>query len=161
MSASGVNWSDNAVIALDTSSDTPVIMDDIPKVVYRRYVLDRYVIELEPQVREWLDTLSLKDYAKVEAMADILADQAETLGEPYSRHLSGRTRELRFRLERSAVRISNWLASGRRTVLLTVFRKTRQVERAEVDRAVTAQQVCAVGHGAHAPADEVYERKWL
>jgi hypothetical protein len=43
-------------------------------------VLDRYVIELEPEVREWLDTLTLKDYAKVEAMADILADQAETLG---------------------------------------------------------------------------------
>jgi hypothetical protein len=69
-------------------------------------VLDRYLIELEPEVREWLDTLSLKDYAKVEAMADILADQAETLGEPYSRHLSGKTRELRFYLERRAVRIS-------------------------------------------------------
>lgn len=41
-------------------------------------MLDRYLIELEPEVREWLDTLSLKDYAKVEAMADILADQAET-----------------------------------------------------------------------------------
>jgi len=124
-------------------------------------VLDRYLIELEPEVREWLDTLSLKDYAKVEAMADILADQAETLGEPYSRHLSGKTRELRFHLERSAVRISYWLAPGRRVVLLTVFRKTRQVERAEVDRAVAVQQACVAGYGAHAPADEVYERKWL
>ena len=78
--------------------------------VYHRQVLDRYLIELEPEVREWLDTLPLKDYAKVEAMADILADQAETLGEPYSRHLSGKTRELRFSLERRAVRISYWLA---------------------------------------------------
>jgi hypothetical protein len=43
-------------------------------------VLDRYVIELEPEVREWLETLSLRDYAKVEAMADILADRADTLG---------------------------------------------------------------------------------
>jgi hypothetical protein len=50
-------------------------------------VLDRYVIELEPEVREWLDTLSLKDHAKVEAMANILADRAETLGEPYARLL--------------------------------------------------------------------------
>ena len=48
------------------------------------------MIELEPEVRDWLETLSLKDYAKAEAMADILADQAETLGEPYSRHLSGK-----------------------------------------------------------------------
>jgi hypothetical protein len=124
-------------------------------------VLGRYVVELEPEIREWLDTLSLKDYAKVEAMADILADQAETLGEPYSRHLSGKTRELRFHLERSAVRISYWLAPRRRVVLLTVFRKTRQIERSEVDRAVTAQEMCAVGHGAHAPADDIYERKWL
>jgi hypothetical protein len=123
-------------------------------------VPDRYVIELEPEVREWLDALSLRDYAKVEAMADILADQAEALGEPYSRHLSGKTRELRFYLQRSAVRISYWLAPGRR-VVLTVLRKTRQVERAEVDRAIAAQQVCAAGHEAHAPAEHVYERKWL
>jgi hypothetical protein len=73
----------------------------------------RYVIELEPEVRDWLETLTLKEYAKVEAMADLLADHAETLGEPYSRHLSGKTRELRFYLERSAVRISYWLARVR------------------------------------------------
>lgn len=124
-------------------------------------MLDRYVIELEPEVREWLDTISLKDYAKVEAMADILADHAETLGEPYSRHLWGATRELRFYLERNAVRISYWLAPGRRVVLLTVFRKTRQVERAEVGRAIIAQQTCATEHEAHAPAEQIYERKWL
>ena len=143
-----------------TSTAAPGV-GDIPSMVYHWQVLDRYLIELEPEVREWLETLPLKDYAKVEAMADILADQAETLGEPYSRHLSGKTRELRFYLERRAVRISYWLAPGRRIVLLTVFRKTRQVERVEVARAVAAQQACAVGHGAHAPAEKVYERKWL
>lgn len=59
------------------------------------------------------------------------------------------------------MRISYWLAPGARVVLLTAFRKTRQVERAEVARAVAAQQACASGHEAHAPANEVYERKWL
>ncbi|GAB3243433.1 hypothetical protein [Kineosporia babensis] len=54
-----------------------------------------HVIELEPEVREWLGTLTLIEYAKVEAMADILSERAETLGEPYSRHLRGKTRELR------------------------------------------------------------------
>jgi len=120
----------------------------------------RYTIEREPEVREWLKTLTLTEYAKVEAMADILAERAETLGEPYSRHLSGKTRELRFYLTRHAVRISYWLAPGARVVLLTVFRKTRQVERAEVNRALQAQSVCAAGHESHAPAVEVYERKW-
>ena len=120
----------------------------------------RYVIELEPEVRAWLETLTLTEYAKVEAMADILAEQAETLGEPYSRHLLGKTRELRFHLTRNAVRISYWLAPGARVVLLTVFRKTRQVERTEVERAVAAQHECALGHAGHARATEIYERKW-
>lgn len=121
----------------------------------------RYVIELEPEVRDWLETLRLTEYAKVEAMADILAERAETLGEPYSRHLSGKTRELRFHLDRASVRISYWLAPGARVVLLTVFRKTRQVERAEVTRAIAAQRACESGHEAHARATVTYERKWL
>jgi len=45
-------------------------------------------------------------------------------------------------------------------VLLTVFRKTRQVERAEVMRAITAQQTCETGHEDHAPATDTFERKW-
>lgn len=73
---------------------------DIPRTVYRCEVR-RYVTELEPEVRDWLETLRLTEYAKVEAMADILAERAETLGEPYSRHLGGKTRELRFHLDRS------------------------------------------------------------
>jgi hypothetical protein len=132
----------------------------IPRKVYRKYVTNRYVIELEPEVRDWLETLTLSEYTKVEAMADILAERAETLGEPYSRHLQGKTRELRFFLTRDAVRISYWLAPLRRVVLLTVFRKTRQVERGEVQRAVAAQKECASGHGMHAPALQVYARKW-
>ena len=120
----------------------------------------RYDVELEREVRDWLETLTIIEYAKVEAMADILADNAETLGEPYSRHLFGKTRELRFHLGRSAVRISYWVAPRARVVLPTVFRKTRQVERAEVARAVLAQEACESGHEAHAPADVIYERKW-
>jgi hypothetical protein len=135
-------------------------LEVIPWKVYCHEVSSRYVIELEPEVRDWLETLRLTEYAKVEAMADILADRAETLGEPYSRHLGGKTRELRFYLDRAAVRISYWLAPGARVVLLTVFRKTRQVERAEVARAIVAQQTCESGHEAHAPATETFERKW-
>jgi hypothetical protein len=59
------------------------------------------------------------------------------------------------------VRISYWLAPGARAVLLTAFRKTRQIERAEVARAIAAQQVCESGHEAHGPATEIYDRKWL
>jgi hypothetical protein len=42
-------------------------------------------------------------------------------------------------------------------VLLTVFRKTRQHEQRQVDRAVRAQKLCEQGH--HGPATETYERQ--
>ncbi|WP_308290557.1 DNA-binding protein [Streptomyces marispadix] len=41
-----------------------------------------------------------------------------------------------------AVRITYWLAPDRRIVLLTVFRKTKMREDAEVDRARRAKKRC-------------------
>jgi phage-related protein len=120
------------------------------------YMGSRYDVELEPEVREWLDTLSLIDYRTVEYHADRLAEAPITLGEPYSRHLRGGVRELRFHLGRTAWRISYWLAPDRRIVLLTVFRKTRDRETAQVDRAMAAQRVCEDQHQA---ATHVYDRE--
>lgn len=46
-----------------------------------------------------------------------------------------------------AVRITYCIATGRRIILLTVFRKQRQGERAVIDRAVRAMEKCiAEGH---------------
>jgi hypothetical protein len=42
---------------------------------------------------------------------------------------------LRFHLDRQAVRITYWIASGRRIVLLTVFIKTRMRKDREIERA--------------------------
>ena len=44
-----------------------------------------------------------------------------------------------------------------RIVLLTVFRKTRQHEQRQVDRAVRAQKTCERDH--QEPAAETYERQ--
>ena len=77
------------------------------------------------------------------------------LGEPYSKHLRGGVRELRFHLGRSAWRLTYWLAPGQRIVLLTVFRKTRDRETTEVNRAIAAQHSCEVGHQA---ATHMYEK---
>ncbi|GAA4212746.1 hypothetical protein GCM10023074_63080 [Microbispora amethystogenes] len=85
----------------------------------------------------------------------MLASQATTLGEPYSRHLGGKVRELRFVLDGNAIRITYWLAPDQRIVLLTVFRKTRQREDAEIERARQAQKLCEAEHG---PAEHVYDR---
>jgi hypothetical protein len=116
----------------------------------------RYVVEIEPEVRQWLDSLSDHDYGRAEFYADLLADNAETLGEPYSRHLGGKVRELRFHLQRQQVRITYWLASGRRVILLTVFNKTQRSEVAEVDRALAVQKECEAEHGH---AVDVYDRR--
>ncbi|MGP3958666.1 type II toxin-antitoxin system RelE/ParE family toxin [Nonomuraea sp. 3N208] len=86
----------------------------------------------------------------------MLAEQPTTLGEPYSRHLGGKVRELRFNLEGSAVRLTYWLAPGRRIVFLTVSRKTRMREDAEIERARQVQKVCEADHPV---AGHIYVRE--
>lgn len=112
-------------------------------------------IEIEPEVRHWLELLPDAHCDKAERAADLLAAQPTTLGEPYARHLGGKVRELRFTMDGSAVRVTYWLAPARRIVLLTVFRKTRQRENAEVERAQQAQKEC---EAAHEPAQHDYDR---
>ncbi|NWF28459.1 type II toxin-antitoxin system RelE/ParE family toxin [Streptomyces sp. PKU-EA00015] len=118
---------------------------------------DPYVVEIEPEVRLWLANLPERDYLIVEHLVGRLACNATTLGEPYSRHLGDRLSELRFDLghNRDAVRLPYRLAPGRRIILLTVFRKSRQREAAEVERAQRAQAVC---QAEHEPAHEEYIR---
>ncbi|MFF9482238.1 type II toxin-antitoxin system RelE/ParE family toxin [Streptomyces sp. NPDC014733] len=113
---------------------------------------DAWEIEIEPEVRHWLDTLSDRGYLHAEHIAERLLASPTTLGEPYSRHLGKGLRELRFHLghDGDAVRMTYWLAPGRRIVFLTVFRKTRMREDAEVKRAQQARERCAAeGHTAH------------
>ncbi|MEW2549588.1 type II toxin-antitoxin system RelE/ParE family toxin [Streptomyces sp. NPDC047002] len=109
-------------------------------------------IEIEPEVRQWLNNLSDRDYLQAEHAAERLLDAPTTLGEPYSRHLGEGLRELRFALghDGNAIRLTYWLTQNRRIVLLTVFRKTRMREDAEVARAKQAMKVCETErHTAH------------
>ncbi|MGY0069019.1 type II toxin-antitoxin system RelE/ParE family toxin [Streptomyces sp. QTS137] len=114
---------------------------------------DLYTIEVEPEVRVWLETLGPFDHKAVERFADRLATDGPALPFPLASHLGEGLRELRI----GPVRVTYWLAPGRRAVLLTVFRKTRMRERDEVCRAQRAKKVC---EAEHAPAGEhdVYSR---
>lgn len=100
------------------------------------------IVELEPEVREWLEHLSSAGFATVAFYVDLLAEQGPLLGEPHSRQLDGKLRELRFHLDRMAVRITYWIAPGRRIVLLTVFVKARMREYREIARARRALARC-------------------
>ncbi|MER6520640.1 type II toxin-antitoxin system RelE/ParE family toxin [Streptomyces sp. NPDC060334] len=74
---------------------------------------------------------------------------------PFARPLTDGVYELRPTLDGIATRITYWFAPGRRIVMLTVFRKTRMRETAQVNRAVTARTLCEQGHE---PAHTTYSR---
>lgn len=100
------------------------------------------LIEAEPQVTGWLDSLTDDEFGQVERYIDLLAEQGVHLSEPFTRQLDGKLRELRFHLDRQQTRISYYIATGRIIVLLTVFTKTKPRERAEIDRARRAMKRC-------------------
>lgn len=99
-------------------------------------------VELEPEVRDWLEQLPSTQFAHAAFYIDLLADQGPLLGEPHTRQLDGKLRELRFYLQREAVRVTYWIATGQRIILLTVFRKTRMREDREIERARRALARC-------------------
>jgi len=99
-------------------------------------------VELEPEVLDWLEGLPTAQFATVAFYIDLLAEQGPLLGEPYTRQLDGKLRELRLHLDRQSVRVSYWIAAGRRIVLLTVFVKRRQHETREIARAKRAMDRC-------------------
>ncbi|GAB3438445.1 type II toxin-antitoxin system RelE/ParE family toxin [Actinophytocola sediminis] len=115
-----------------------------------RYIALRYsingmswgTVELEPEVCTWLEQLPTAQFARATFYIDLLAEHGVLLGEPYTRQLDGKLRELRFYLDSDAVRVTYWIASGRRIVLLTVFRKTRMREEREIERARQALRRC-------------------
>ncbi len=60
-------------------------------------------------------------------------------------------------LARSGRPVTYWCRPDGRIVLLTVFRKTKQHDLRQIDRAVRAQKICANEHGG--PVVESYERR--
>ena len=99
-------------------------------------------MELEPEVRDWYLALDDEYQARVGFHVDRLAEMGPLLDEPFTKQLDGKLRELRFYLGGRPTRITYWIASQRRIILLTMFVKTKQRERREVDRARRAYQRC-------------------
>jgi len=99
-------------------------------------------VELEPEVATWLADLDDSAFGHVAFYIDLLEDKGPLLDEPYTRQLRGKLRELRFHLDGRRTRISYYIATGRRIVLLTVFHKTKARETAEVARAERAMKKC-------------------
>ena len=60
------------------------------------------IVELEPEVREWLEELSAARFATAAFSIDLLAEYGPLLSEPHTRQLDGKLRELRFYLDGQA-----------------------------------------------------------
>ena len=50
-----------------------------------------YEIEVEPEIRSWLEQLADRDFGRVDFLAGLLAERAADLGEPYTRISAGRS----------------------------------------------------------------------
>ncbi len=106
-------------------------------------------VEVEPEVEKWLDSLAVKEFAAVLAAIERLAEFGSQLRAPASRSLGKGLFELRLDIGRVPRRVTFYFADRQRIVLLTVFRKQKQTERAEVRRARKAMRRCiAEGHTA-------------
>jgi hypothetical protein len=106
-------------------------------------------IELEPEVRKWLTGLPDEQFGQVEYSIDRLSRDGPLLSEPHSRQLRGKVRELRLGIDGESWRITYYIATGRRIILLTVFRKQSAREPREIARALRAYRTCVeAGHTA-------------
>jgi len=99
-------------------------------------------VELEPEVKQWIDELTVKEFATALPHIERLASRGNQLRMPASRALGDGLFELRFDLGRTTRRVTYFFAPDRRIVLLTVFRKQRQNERTEMRRARKAMTRC-------------------
>lgn len=106
-------------------------------------------VELEPEVEEWLDTLSPTEFALTLPHIERLGERGSRFRMPASKPLGDGLFELRFDLGPVAWRIPFFFVTGWRIVLLTVFRKQRMNERNEITRARAVIARCiAEGHTA-------------
>ena len=106
-------------------------------------------IEQEPGVAAWFNELDRPQFGHVAFHIDRLLVSGSTLRMPHSRSLGDGLYELRFDLGTVSWRITYFFTKPRRIVLLTVFRKQRNNERHEVNRAHAAKARCiAEGHTA-------------
>lgn len=106
------------------------------------FMMSSWSVEMEPEVEEWLESLGPSHFASAASRIDYLSEVGSQIQMPRSRPLGAGLFELRFGVDRAAMRITYFFPGSRRIVLLTVFRKQRQNERAEVERARRVMATC-------------------
>jgi len=101
-------------------------------------------VELHDEVVGWLDSLTDQEWDRVVVIVDRLAALGAQARMPLSRSLGEGLFELRFTLGPTARRITYRFTKDDRIVLLTTFRKQRNHERDEINRARRIAAECAL-----------------
>jgi putative component of toxin-antitoxin plasmid stabilization module len=100
-------------------------------------------IELHDEVVDWMLDLDEAEWDRTVVVIDRLATLGSTARMPLSRSLGDGLFELRFALGPTARRVTYRFTKDGRIVLLTTFRKQRQNERLEIERARKVAAECA------------------
>lgn len=88
-------------------------------------------------VLEYIDKLDIKNRAKILKYIEFLREQEGYLDEPYSKHVTGKIRELRVDFARNRHRVFYFTFIGKKIILLHVFlKKTNKTPLSEITRAV-------------------------
>ncbi len=95
----------------------------------------RWSIVLSSEVVQWYETLGVHDAAVVDRKLELLATAGSQLRMPHSRALGGGLFEIRLSCEGVARRITYIFQPGLQIITLTTFRKNRNNEQSEVERA--------------------------
>lgn len=96
-------------------------------------------IEFSDEVADWYERLTVQGMAQADRVIGMLAEQGNLLRMPQSRALGDGLFELRFTCENVARRITYTFEPERKVFTLTTFRKQRQNEQREIDRARKAR----------------------
>ena len=100
-------------------------------------------IELHDEIIDWMGSLGDADWGRSVVVIDRLVALGSSARMPLSRSLGDGLFELRFALGPTARRITYRFTKDGRIILLTTFRKQRNNERTEIDRARKAAKDCA------------------
>ncbi len=103
-------------------------------------------IEVLDEIVEWLEELSEQEHDRVVVLIDRLAALGFEARMPFSRSLGQGLFELRFTLGPTARRVTYRFTKDGRIALLTTFRKQRNSERAEIERARKQSAADAAGN---------------
>jgi putative component of toxin-antitoxin plasmid stabilization module len=97
---------------------------------------------LHDEIVEWMSSLDTTEWDRAVIVIDRLAGLGSMARMPFSKALGDGLFELRFTLGPTSRRITYRFTKDNRIILLTTFRKQRNNERSEINRARQIAEEC-------------------